>query len=244
MQFNGNADGQDLISDITFLLGGVDINRYLIKDRTRSINERQRMIWSSIFSAYGGWLFMDDNSSDTSTGLPYADQTITASQGLYQLPTTALTIIGAEIKYQNATTLFKLKGLTHEEFLSAGGDATFPTPSTPWAYLPQGDVMRLLPAPNYTQAASLRIYFDAEFLIFTSSDTTKIPGFASVFHRMLSVGASLDYAQAKGLKDKIVTLSNLWNDYDNRLRHFYSERYKERVPHRINPGEDLVEEFS
>lgn len=251
MQFNSNTDSQDLISDTGFLLGGVDLNRYSLKDRTRNINERYRMVWSSIFQSYGGWLFMDNNTAGTAGNVtpgsndgPFADQNIVSGTGLYLLPTGALTVMGVEVKYLNATTWMPLKGLTHEEFLRMGGDAAFPTSSTEWAYVLFGDVIRLLPTPNYSQNLSLRVFFDQDIATFASTDTAKVPGFASPFHRMLSIGAALDFAIAKSLDKKIVTLTAQWNDYDSRLQNYYGSRYKERIPKRINPGEDLVEEFA
>lgn len=244
MQINP-GDGSGIIDDISFLLGnGINLSNYSIQDRIRNINLRASMVWSSIFESYGGWLFMDDNTSDNSSGLPYADQAISANQGLYQLPSTALTVIGVEIKYVNGTTWIPMRPLTHEQFLDAGGDAAFPTSSTPWAYMAQGDILRLLPAANYTQSASLRVFFDAEMQLFLITDTSKTPGFASPFHRMLSVGAALDYAESHGMTSEITTLSNKWNDLDKRLRNFYSNRFKAMLPHRITPGEDLVDEFS
>lgn len=251
MQLNSNADGQDLISDITFLLGGVDVNRYALKDRVRNINSRQSMVWSSIFESYGGWLFMDDNVAGTSGNVtsgsndgPFADQALVSGTGLYGLPTGALTVMGVEIKYANGTTWIPISMLTHEEFLRMGGDSAFPTAASPWAAIVYGDVVRLLPAPNYSQSASLRVFFDQEMGYFASTDTTKVPGFAAPFHRMLSVGSALDFAIAKGLTAKIVTLTNLWNDYDARMKAYYAKRYKARFPGRIDPGEDLVDEFS
>ena len=252
MQFNSNSDSQDLISDVTFLLGGVDLNRYSLKDRTRNINSRQSMVWSSIFESYGGWLFMDDNTAGQSSNVtsgsndgPFADQAIdNTHNGLFALPTGALTVIGVEIKYLNGTTWIPITMMTHEEFLRMGGDSAFPTAATPWAALVYGDVVRLLPAPNYSQSASLRVFFDQEMGYFASTETTAVPGFASPFHRMLSIGAALDFAIAKGLTAKIVTLTNLWNDYDSRMKAYYAKRYKARFPGRMDPGEDLVDEFS
>lgn len=245
MQFNGNADNQDIISDITFLLSGIDTNEYTLRDRTRNVNERYRQVLSMIFESYGGWLFMDDNVSGTtgSGDVPFADQNISANQAYYALPAGTITVIGVEIKYFAATTWIQMTPLSYEEFLRQGGDAAFPTAATPWAYLLQGDVIRLLPMPNFSQNASLRVFFDQDVATFASTDTTKVPGFASPFHRMLSVGAALDFANARGLP-KVALLQNLWNDYEKRLREFYSSRYKSRYPMRIDPGEDLMDQFS
>lgn len=244
LQFNSHATNQDIISDITFWLG-LDTNSFLINDRTRSVNGRYSLIWQMIFESYGGWKFMDDNVSDATTGVPYADLNIASGTGLVLLPTGTLVVNGAEIKLSSNSSLLKLRPITEEEFLKMGGDGAFPTSGTPMGYMLQGDVLRILPTPNFTLSAALRVFFDQGMSAFAASDTTKVPGFASIFHRMLSIGAALDYALSHpGMGDKAVTLQNLWNDYEKRLRLFYSKRFKDRFPHRIGAGADLMQEFT
>lgn len=188
-------------------------------------------------------MFIDDNTSDTSTGVPYAEQTLTSGTGLYALPSAALTVRG--VSTYNGSSRSKLKPLTHEEFEAMGGDAAFPSNGVAEWYMLQGDITRLLPIPNFTQSSNgLRIYFDQSISRFTASDTTKVPGFAAPFHRMLSIGAALDYALAMGQQKKANNLQSLWNDYERRLRSFYSKRWVERQPNRIGPGPDLMEEFA
>jgi hypothetical protein len=244
MQISGHATSQDIISDISFLLGGgIDLNNFKIADRTRCVNERNRMVWQMIFESYGGWKFMDDAVSDASTGVPYADQTITSGTGLYALPTGALVVNGVFAKLTSDGSWTKLTPLTEEEFMQMGGDGHFSSNGTTLYYMLQGDVIRLLPTPNFTTASGLRVFFDQDISAFATTDTTKVPGFASIFHRMLSIGAALDYALSHGMTDKVNYLSALWNDYEKRLRDFYSKRFKARFPHRMSAGPDLVSEF-
>lgn len=241
MQFSDTTNKLGLIEDITFLLG-IDTNAYPLADRTRNINERFKMVWQMIFEAYGGWLFIDDNTSDTSTGVPYADQNLVSGTGLYALPSAALTVMEVSILNSGSTREI-LKNLSYEEFKQIGGDASFTTNSMPRWFILQGDVIRLLPIPNYSATNGLRVYFEQSISAFASTDTTKTPGFASIFHRMLSVGASLDYALARVLPEKAAYLQNLWNDYERRLKDFYSKRLKDKLPHRIGAGNDLVSQF-
>lgn len=242
MQYSDTTTKQGIIEDITFLLG-VDTTSFPLADRTRSINERYRMIWQMIFESYGGWKFMDDNVSDVSTGVPYADQTVTSGTGLYALPSGSLTIEGVLIKFTSTGGFSRLIPITSEEFLAMGGDGRFTSTGTPTYYLLQGDILRLLPTPNFTLSSALRIFFDQGISAFTASDTTKVPGFSANFHRMLSIGAALDYALARGPEAKAIWLQNLWNDYERRLRDFYSKRFMARFPHQIRPGMDLMDEF-
>lgn len=242
MQFSDTSTKQGLLEDITFLLG-VDTGKYSTADRTRNINERNKLVWQMIFESYGGAKFMDDNVSNTTTGVPYADQTVTSGTGLYAQPSGALTIEGVQLKTTSASPFQPLAPLTHEEFMALGGDGHFSSNGIPTHYMWQGDVLRLLPTPNFTLASALRVHFGQGMTAFVAADTTATPGFASIFHRMLSIGAALDYALARGMSDKVAILSNLWNDYEARLRAFYSKRWMDRFPHRIGSGADIVEEF-
>lgn len=234
MQFSDVANKQGIIQDITFLTG-VDINAYPLVDRTRNINERYRQVLHTIFESYGGWKFMDDNVSDATTGVPYADTNIVSGTGLYTLPTGALTVEGVEIKLTSGSTFTKLYPLTHEMFMSMGGDGSFSSNGTPVYYMLQGDVIRLVPTPNFSLSSALRVYFSQDVSTFSITDTTKTPGFATPFHRALSVGASLDYALAKGLAKKN-DLENLWNDYLGRIASFYAKRWKDRQPNNLTGG--------
>lgn len=248
MEYNP-GDGQGIIDDIAFHLGdAVDLNNYPIEDRTRNVNQWLSTVWTWIFEAYGGWKFMDDGESDTTTGVPYADQTVTSGTGLYGLPTESAAIDAAFILLSAGSTFTKLKPLTHEEFLHMGGDGFFSSPGTPWAYLLQGDILRLLPTPNFTLANALRVFFEKDMVKFAVDDTTATPGFLSTFHRILSLGASLDYAQGHGMPEKITSLNNTLYatgiGYKDRLSSFYSKRYKDRFPAKLQAGKDIVSEFS
>jgi hypothetical protein len=236
MVFSDTSGGQGLIQDITFLLG-TDTNGFTIKDRTRSINSRYSMVLSMIFESYGGWQFIDDNTSDASTGVPYADTSLVSGTGLYTLPASAIAVNGVEILVNSQWK--RLKALTLEQLMDMGGEGRFATNSTPVYYMLQGDVIRLLPIPNSSVTSGLRIYFDQDISTFAITDTTKVPGFASPFHRMLSIGASLDYAMSRGLK-VTANLQNLWSDYEFRLRKFYAKRWKDRQPAKVSLRRDTL----
>lgn len=242
MQFSDSSLKQGIVEDIDFLVG-TDSTKFSTANKVRSVNERFRMIWSIIFESYGGWFFMDDNVSDASSGLPYADQTITNNLGLYALPTGALTVQHVEILTVAGGAWQRILPITYEDFIRIGADGRFTANGTPLYYILQGDIVRLLPIPNFTLASALRVYFAQDISAFAASDTTKAPGFASPFHRMLSIGAALDYAILNGQQTKANNLQAMWNDYERRLRSFYSKRFMARGNKNITPGEDLAEEF-
>lgn len=251
MVYSDSAGGQGIIQDIDFRLG-TDSSDYTIADKTRNVNARQSEVWAAIFQAYGGWTFMDDNQSGTTGNTtpgandgPYADIDIVSGTGLYGLPSAALVVKGVSVlQPNNGSWGIPLVPFTYEEFVQKGGDAFFTNQSgVPWAYMLQGDVVRLLPAPNYSQAKSLRVFFDQEMTVFAVGDTTKVPGFASPFHNLLSIGASLDYAVANTLQKKIANLNGLWVNKIAALSSFYQKRFRNRWPGKIGAGPDLAREF-
>ena len=79
---------------------------------------------------------------------------------------------------------------------------------------------------NVTLTGGLKMYFQRAPSYFTASDTTKIPGFPSIFHSYLSLGAQYDYAKAKQLPQ----LTQLQNDIavmEDAMREFMSLRNKD-----------------
>lgn len=108
-------------------------------------------------------------------------------------------------------------------------------------YVVTGDVIELFPAPDYSQATSLRVYFSQDISTFSGSDTTKVPGFASPFHRALSVGAALDFAMANGMNDKATMLQGLFNDYLFKIRQFYGQRFRDKFPPKIKVIDSFIE---
>lgn len=229
MQFSDTSGLTGIVEDITFLLGGITTNEYSLKDRARNVNERYREAWHTIFKSYGGWRFIDDNSNTT----PYADQTITSGTQTYPIPTGALTINGVEVK-DSSGIWRRVTPITYEEIqkIQPTGEF-FKTSNIPEYYSLYEDTIILWPTPNYTQSNSIRVFFDAGISTFASTDTTKTPGFATPYHRVLSSGAALDYAMANGMQEKIVTLSSMHADYIKRLGEFYAERWRDRRPPKI-----------
>src|SRR4051812_1373317 len=115
MQYNDVASKQGIIQDCSFLLGNsVDLNNYTLADRTRNGNQRYHLVWEMIFESYGGWIFMDGNTSRDGS-VPYADQNITSGTNKYYIPTKALTIRGVAV-LMPGTVWRDLIPLTQEEY--------------------------------------------------------------------------------------------------------------------------------
>jgi len=190
------------ISDITnkiYLLTKTNATSFPTASMLICINNAYERVASLIFSADGRWQFDDSNQTD----LPIATTTITTGQQDYSLATTHLNIQRVEVKDTNGNWQKLLpidKADVYDQsitdFMKGGG--------TPLYYDKFGTTIMLYPSPSYTQAASLKLYFDRGPVLFTSAEVstgTKTPGFNNLYHDLIPLWASYDYALANGLKN-------------------------------------------
>lgn len=223
MQYNSHADNQDIVSLIVDATG-LNATAH-IKQITRATNEANRIIWSWIFDAYGGWQYDDGNHSN----LPTATAALVASQQKYTLPSEAITVRSVAVKDQSGFWR-NLEPITLEEIATRQAENEFhSTTGNPLYYRPVNGLIFLYPAPNYAQAASLQVEFDRGSVQFASTDTTKTPGFASEFHGAVASGASYFIAKNKNHKNT-GRLERDWFRYEERIKSFYKARFAELNP--------------
>jgi hypothetical protein len=228
MQYNSEATNQDLVSLLNDLTG-MDNNVYPLTAKTRDMNRANRQIWSWIHEAYGGWLYDDSNGTDFPTALT----TLTSAQKDYTLPSSALTVRGVEIMLNGSTVWQKLFPKTEEQIREIMAEKQFEsTSAVPLYYTPYANSFKIYPASNYTQASSLRISYDRGSSAFTTTDTTKTPGFASEFHEAVAVGGGFYFSTYKTIPQKN-DLTVQWQDYEKRIKSYYGKRYKELFPSRM-----------
>jgi len=238
MQFSDTTTKLGLIEDITFLTG-VDTNKYPTADRTRNINSWSGKVWTWIFESYGGWQF-DCDTTSTVDSLPEGLITLESGTAVYGLPTGTLVIRKVEVLQSDGTTWRPLIPLPLEMINNEG--AFLSSDSTPRYYRPIGDILKLYPAPNYSGDNYLKVFFDRAMTQFAAANTTEVPGFASPFHKILSIGASLDYAIANGATTKIKAFSDQIADYEKRIKKFYAKRFVANFPPKMRVS-DSVEQY-
>lgn len=226
MVFSDVTNGQGLIQDITFLTGA-SLTEYPIADRTRNINEHSRRVLTTILNAQDEWDFDDNNHTD----FPILTTNLIANQQDYSLPIAdegMLKIKRVEVTY-DGTNRYRANSIDINE-ISKATDATtiaqeFNTTS-PFFDLQYGSLF-LYPIPTTDVINGLNILIDRDISPFVVGDTTRTPGFDSVFHRILSYGAAYDWALARGGKN----IQNLYAEYlrmMQELAEFYSSKQKDR----------------
>lgn len=188
------------ITDIinkTYFLTNTNVTSYPAADMLININNAYERVVSLIMTCDGRWEWDDTNQTD----FPIATTTITTDQQDYALAVTHLNIIRVEIKDSNGNwsqltpiSQSDLKGTSLTDFLKTSG--------MPVYYDKINSSVLLYPKPNYTQTASLKIYFQRPPALYTSGEVTtgtKVPGFNSLYHNLLSLWAAHDYGVAKGI---------------------------------------------
>ena len=236
--YNSNADGQDLFT-LTDDLVNTDSTQYPVKAKARAFNKALKDIWTWIFFSYGGWQYDDTNQTDI-TDLVSTTSTLTADQTYYAIPSEALSVKAVEVK-DTGGVWHALQPITEEEIRDNGAIGEFyKTSATPKYYLAHGDIIKIYPASNWTQASSFKVFYDRGSVQIASTATSTSPGFASEFHEAVAVSAALTFAKRKGLP-QVNALAADWQDYERRIKKYYTQRYAERFPARVTVRDALQE---
>lgn len=244
MKFNDTTNKTGIIQDIEGLLGFADGtisgDDTMLKTFTRMINIWYRTANQWIWQVTRNWEYDDTNY----TNFPIATTDLVEGQKDYSLPSTIQKIMRVEVKDKDGN--WHLLEQLDKSQINVAIDEFFPDNGLPMYYDLFAQSLFLYPAPSSddcTLSAGLRVYFSRDIDEFTYTDTDKEPGFEKSFHRILSVGAALDYAIANGMRDKVSYLSDKLALLKNDLEQFYGERNEtvEMLDKRIMPRTENYE---
>jgi len=202
MQFNSETNGLDLYSDARYLLGideTSDTTSYPIKAFTRNANFALDKYNSLALKADGTWKFNDTNQSNE---LIDVTQNLVNGTQKYAIQATWLKIGRVRIKdsSRNFVTLLRMdRSKQSDNQLNASS-------GTPVGYFVLGNYLYLDKAPNYNSTGGLEVQFQQGASYFTYTDTTKTPGWAPQFHRLISLEAALNYALINGIPTRAAAL--------------------------------------
>lgn len=200
MVFSDTSNYQGLIQDIDFRLfgdGTVFNTAYSLADRTRNINQAWDEAVGELYKADPNHKWDDT----TNTDLPFATIDLTAGLDHYTLLDSSLVIHRFRMKNQNGDWM-TLDPVLRREL----DDSDLAAVGTPSKYYKIGGVIFPVPVPNYSVAGGVELEFQRGANHFIISDTTKEAGFNSQYHKFLSISASLDFAIANGMKEKVAQL--------------------------------------
>lgn len=235
MQFNSHATNQDIVTYSNTLSKSNDTSFPLV-DKVLFANEGQRIILSWIWESYGGWVYDDKNNTD----LPDAKTNLISGQAIYALPDVS-GIQGFSFKIEGSDSWTKLVPITLEQIQQRQAEPEFErTNATPIYYRLTGNTVKLYPAPDYSQALSLKAELIRDIVSFTTTDTTKTPGFESQFHEAVPTYMALRQAEINNLSMKD-DLRRAWSNenrnyplgYEQRIKKHYSAKFRELFPPRF-----------
>ena len=106
---------------------------------------------------------------------------------------------------------------------------------TPYRYDKTANAIFLDPIPDYNSTGGLKIYINREGSYFSTSDTTKKPGFAGLFHKYLIIEPSANYAAINTLSNA-VALNNQRIEMEKAIEEYYSKRNQD-VQKRFIPAQ-------
>ena len=186
------------------------------------------------------WEFDDDNKQD----LPIATTALVADQQDYSISGASfLKILKVELKDANGNWQ-PLTPISLDDKRNESMTDYQKTAGTPREYDKLGNSVFLYPKPNYSQTASLKIFYQRNVTHFVVGDTTAVPGFAENFHKILAYGAALEYAIAHSMVGKINILMPLIQKMEADITDFYGMRNHDEKMRMSVEREDYGQEDS
>lgn len=196
----------ELIDDLV----GTDTTSYSLAKKARDVNLALDKVFSIIFRAGGSWQFDDANHTDypiltTNLVSGQRDYTFTEdSGGNLILDIYKVMVKGSDGVFRDLTPIDQqgfdtneLNPAVNHHTINDGQNGT----GTPTAYDKTGNGIFLDLIPNYNSTGGLKIFVNREASYFTSADTTKVAGFAGLFHEYLALRPAYMYAQRHGLEN-------------------------------------------
>lgn len=210
MTFSDTTNKNGLIQTCEVLLdlgdGGISGDSTLLKQFTNLLNIAYDEAAHEVIKNDGEWQW-DDTAY---TNFPIVTKDLVEGQTDYKLPaaaasnsdqTTFLRLLGVKVKDPagNFQRIYPLDVQVYENPL----ETVFATAGFPKFYRLVGWSVLLYPAPTATQVSltgGLKLDFQRDKVDFVSTDTTKQPGFPSLYHPLLAFIASKMYAGIKGMR--------------------------------------------
>jgi len=183
----------------------------------RSANQYNQRLGFYAWHNYGEWNFDDSNQ----TTLPEATTDLVDAQGDYAIPSTALDIKRVAVK-DNEGNWADLSELRFND-IRDNMDEFYEVDGFPSYWYRNGNSIILKPAPataDVTLTAGLKVWTDRESVEFTLTATSTEPGFPVAFHRLISYGSAIDFAQANGMSNLPYLISEygkLQKEYEDYL---------------------------
>lgn len=228
MVYNDTSTNQGIVQDIYF---GVSANSssYPIADVTRAVNLGLDKVSSIILEADNRWQFDDKNN----TTLPIAITDLVSNQQDYEFDSSFLEVVKVMCADQSGNYYEVYNIDIHDQGVASYLENQTSNTSYPFRYDIIGNSILLDPRPNYNYTGGLKVYFKRKADYFVVGDTTKVPGFASQFHKYLSLCGQYEYAVAKSLP-KAEQIKRDMLEMEKQISKYYAKRSDDYTPRFIS----------
>ena len=238
LQYSDTINNQGIVQDIYFL-ANADATTYPLADLTRNVNNWYARADAILMESDGRFQYDDTNW----TNYPIGRADLVSGQQDYQMFITPpesgedyLRITRVRIKDRNGTYI-DIYPVDQSDLRGTSIPSTTST-GTPTSYDKLGSSLFLNPIPDYNSTSGIQVFFQRASSYFTASDTTKKPGFPSIFHKYLSLGAAYDFAVIKMYPaNQISSLNTQIQVMEQAMKSFMSRRGKDEQPRLVN-GQD------
>jgi len=240
MQWNNTSTSQGICQDIDFLCH-TNTASYPIADKTRNMNSWHNRMVVEILDSMDEWDFQGE----------IATSDLVASQQEYVFPTDILKVKRIEIDYDGNGVFNRANPTdinTMDKTVSSSAEINGRWGVSEPEYATFDDSYFLFPVPDTDRTGGIKIWYTKEVLPFSAfaGSATFIAGnedepvFEDAFHKTISLGASLDYAQQNKIqelitfcKDELYGPSMRGKDrmggLISQMRAFYSTRASDKI---------------
>lgn len=231
MKFSDTQDNQGIIQSCESWVfgdnyGQISDNSDRLDTFTRLTNRALDNVTNKILNADARWEYDDYNygTSDKPVGTTdYVD-----GQRDYQKSASHMRVLRIEAKDSNGDYR-QLETIDQEDVDQALSEFE-EEDGVPKFVDPNNNDFTLYPAPSSEDVDTsddnngLKVYFQREPSYFSSSDTTKEPGFAKTFHQLVPMWASYLYMQQNQMFEKAKGLREEIQRMERQLQDFYNQR--------------------
>lgn len=211
--------------------GRISGDSSLLATFTRYINEAINRVTSLILTSDGRWQWDDTNNTDYPIGTTSLVTPLGSEQQDYQFAVNFLWIQRVEVM-DVAGNWNLLNPIDQADLYDQSLPDFLKTAGMPLYYDKIANSIFLYPKPLATAVTStngLRVYFQRPPSYFITTDTTKVPGFNSLYHRLVALIASRDYAAFKQLT-VARSIGDLVTQQEDSMTESYALRNKDERP--------------
>lgn len=212
----------DVLKETQFLLGfenDVNFVNYSKEAMTRHSNRALDELTSIILKVDGSWQWDDKNHPD----LPIAVTDLVANQSQYTLSTKHLTISRLEVTNPDGQAHI-MTPISESDMESAISELNEEV-GVPQYYEKVGESLFLFPKPDYDLVNGMRIYFSRPASYFETTDSTKEPGFAEIFHEFIPLWNARHFASSQAdMNATYQKMDALLKEIIERIKKHYGSR--------------------